>query len=154
MQSLINAQSTHQATILQQAESVTIRSQLRAELNAAIHQRDEGLALAAEHRRTIDLLQQDLRDLKIKLSRATQEKMKIEREYQSTQRLNLSQANNERMDADYYKRKSTELNNRVQSLQIALSEKDRQLTELRHETTTTATTGNNNRTGAGGKRSL
>jgi prefoldin subunit 5 len=58
------------------------------------------------------------------------------------------------VDADYYKRKSTELNNRVQSLQIALSEKDRQLTELRHETTTTATTGNNNRTGAGGKRSL
>jgi hypothetical protein len=75
--------------------------------------------------------------------------MKIEREYHSTQRLNLSQANNERVDADYYKRKAAELNNRVQSLQIALGEKDRQLIELRNETTTSST-----RPGTGDKRSL
>lgn len=150
LQSLINSQTTHQASIIQQAESVTILTNLRAELSVVTFERDQGSALLAEHRRTIDLLQQDVRDFKIKLNRMMQEKMKIEREYQSTQRLNYlsqSSSNDRVIDSDYYKRKSAELNNRVQSLQISLSEKDRQLNELRHETIT-------NRGGVSGKRSL
>lgn len=131
LQNLINSQSNHQTQILEQASTITVCSNLRAELNHVVSDRDQGAAKLAEMQRTTELLQNEIRELKLRLSRMSNEKMRIEREYQSTQRLYKSQSNNEKVDFDYYKRKVSELNGRVQSLQIALNEKDRQLGELR-----------------------
>ena len=43
-------------------------------------QRDEAVAAAAQQQRTVTLLQQEQKNLKLQLSRVTQEKLKIERD--------------------------------------------------------------------------
>jgi len=53
---------------------------LRAELSLAISKRDDAVSAATESQRKVVLLQEELREHKLKLSRATQEKLKLERD--------------------------------------------------------------------------
>jgi len=59
--------------------AVTV-SHLRADLANAIRLRDEAVSTSAEQERKAVLFHEEVRDLKLKLSRATQEKLKLERD--------------------------------------------------------------------------
>lgn len=61
----------------------------------------------------------------------------MERDYISSQRatksLTKSLESHTSSDAEYYKRKTSEQNGRIQSLNAVLAEKNRQIDELRHQ---------------------
>lgn len=102
-----------------------------------IVQRDNSLGKAEEYNRKATLLQEQLNEQKIKVSRVTQEKIKIERDYFASQRATKSLAksleSHSSGDTEYYKRKVNELNGRIQAMHATVAEKNRQLDEMRRQ---------------------
>jgi len=109
-------------------------SKLRGELSVVIGQRDETIGTAEESKRKVGLLQEELRQTKTKLSRVTQEKIKMERDQRATISLAKSlEGNQASTDLEYYKRKVAELSNNAQSMNAIIAEKNRQLDEMRRQ---------------------
>jgi hypothetical protein len=96
--------------------------------------RDEAVADAEQHKRKAVLLQEELREKKIRLSRVTQEKMKLQRDSRSAATLAKSLDSHHHMsDLDYYKRKVSELSGQVQGQNAVIAEKGRQIKELERQ---------------------
>jgi outer membrane murein-binding lipoprotein Lpp len=106
---------------------------LRAELSVVVSQRDEALGFAEESKRKACLFQEELHHVKTKLSRVTQDKIKMERDQRATMSLAKSLDSQGPVDSDYYKRKVSELSSNVQSLNAILVEKNRHLDEMRRQ---------------------
>jgi predicted RNase H-like nuclease (RuvC/YqgF family) len=100
---------------------------------------DAALGSAEESKRKASLLQEELRNQRSKFSKITQEKMKMERDYAASQRATMALAksvgNGSASDSDYYKRKVSDLNSRVQSMHATISEQNRQIQDLRNQLT-------------------
>ena len=101
-------------------------------------QRNEALGQAEEYKHKAALWQEQLNEQKIKMTRVTQEKIKMERDYIASQRASKSlakslESHSSSSDTDYYKRKVDELNGRIQSMHATVAEKNRQLDEMRHQ---------------------
>jgi predicted RNase H-like nuclease (RuvC/YqgF family) len=114
-----------------------IQQKLRAELSVMVAQRDEATSHAQQQQHTVVLLQEQIQDFKMKLSRMTQQKIQFERDClrqaQSSAAMTTSSSAAHRsnaLDSDYYPRKVQELHGRVQSLQAVVAEKNRQIEEL------------------------
>jgi predicted RNase H-like nuclease (RuvC/YqgF family) len=109
---------------------------LRAELSVLVAQRDEATSHAEQQQHTVTLLQEQIQDFKVKLSRMTQQKIQLERDcLRQAQSSTLTTASSAAhrstaLDSDYYPRKVQELQGRVQSLQAVVAEKNRQIEEL------------------------
>jgi outer membrane murein-binding lipoprotein Lpp len=95
---------------------------------------DETLGQAEHAKRTATLLDDELRQIKTKLSRVTQDKIKMERDQRVTMSLAKSlESNPSSVDTEYYKRKTQQLTSQVQGLNASIAEKDRQLKETRRQ---------------------
>lgn len=112
---------------------------LRTELGHVIGQRDEAMATAAGSKRKLSLVQEDLRQTKAKVFRLAQEKAQMEREQLATT-LTLAKTldrsateTSNSYDVTFYKRKVEDLTRKVQSLNVRLVEKNRQLDDLRRQ---------------------
>jgi uncharacterized phage infection (PIP) family protein YhgE len=106
---------------------------LRADLSFMISQRDEALGQAEESKRKASLLDEELRQVKTKFSRVTQDKLKMERDQRATMSLARSLDNQGPADVDYYKRKVSDLSSHAQSMNAVIAEKNRQLDEMRRQ---------------------
>ena len=133
LQNLLRALEASRTETREQSRSAVSEAGLRAELSVMTSSRDEALGLAEESKRKSNLLQEELRQVKTKLSRVTQEKIKMERDHRATLSLAKSLDNQGSADVDYYKRKVSELSSHVQSLNASMAEKDRQLQEMRRQ---------------------
>jgi len=100
---------------------------LRAELAVARKERDEYQAEGEEAKRKVALIEDQYRNTKTKLSRVTQEKLKLERDQRATMSLAKTLDTHSSSDTEYYKRKVTELATHVQQLNAVIAEKNRQL---------------------------
>ena len=98
-----------------------------------VSKKDEAHSSAEEHKRKSALLEEELRQVKMKLSRVTQEKIKMERDQRATMFLAKSLDSHVSSDVDYYKRKVTELNGHLQGMNAVLAEKNRQIEDMRHQ---------------------
>lgn len=128
-QNLLRALEASRAEARENARAAVSEAGLRAELSFMTSQRDEALAQAEESKRKASLLQEELRVCKTKLSRATQEKLKMERDQRAT--LSLAKSlDSQGPDVDYYKRKVSELSSNVQSKNAVIAEKSRQIDEM------------------------
>ena len=102
-----------------------------------VAQRDKATGFAEESKSKVSALQEELRQVKAKLSRVTQEKIKMERDQRATMSLAKSLDSTSSLqghsDAEYYKRKVSELSSQVQSKTAIIAEKNRQLDEMRRQ---------------------
>jgi outer membrane murein-binding lipoprotein Lpp len=98
-----------------------------------LSKRDEAFGNAAEFKRKATLLDQELHQVKTKLSRVTQDKIKMERDQRATMSLAKSLDIHISSDVDFYKRKVTELNSHVQGLNGVIAEKNRHIDEMRRQ---------------------
>jgi len=106
---------------------------LRAELSVMVSKKDEAVSSAEEYKRKATLLEEELRQVKMKLSRVTQEKIKMERDQRATMSLAKSLDSHVSCDVDYYKRKVTELNGQLQGMNAVVAEKNRQIEDMRRQ---------------------
>lgn len=95
--------------------------------------RDEALGQAEEHKRKASLLQDELKDVKIKLSCVTQEKLKMERDQRVAASLAKNLENHVSSDVDYYKRRVTDLSGHIQGMNAVVAEKNRQIEDMRRQ---------------------
>lgn len=102
-----------------------------------------------EQKHKVSLLLEQMTDLKIKIARYQQDKMQSERHLQhlmiqqqsqhvdggttTTQLVTPSNATSGTYDAEFYQRKYNESNQKVQSYQSMMIEKNRQIDELRYQ---------------------
>ena len=77
---VLRALEQSRSTAREYSTHAVTEAHLRAELSMAIRQRDEATGTAAESQRKTALLLEEARDLKLKLSRVTQDKLKLERD--------------------------------------------------------------------------
>lgn len=115
------------------SHSAIAEAKLRADLSHMTTKRDEALSQAEEYKRMAVLVEDELRDVKTKLYRLTQEKIKMERDQRATLSLAKSLENNSSSDSEYYKRKVQELSSHLQSMNALLAEKNRQVDDLRRQ---------------------
>jgi hypothetical protein len=92
-----------------------VEAKLRADLSMIQSKHDEALASGEECKRKNELLEEEIRHVKAKLTRVVQDKIKLERDQRVTMSLAKSFDHNKgSADTDYYKRKVNELTNHVQ----------------------------------------
>lgn len=111
-------------------------------------QRNEALGQMEEQKHKVSLLLEQMTDLKIKIARHQQDKMQSERHLQhlmiqqqnqhvdggtTTTLVTPSNATPGTYDAEFYQRKYNESNQKVQSYQSMMIEKNRQIDELRYQ---------------------
>lgn len=85
----------------------SIEARLRREASCLRSERDEAMADASDSKRKFSLLQEEVRMVKAKLGRVTQEKMKMERDSRAAMSLARSLDSHASSDSDFYKRKVT-----------------------------------------------
>jgi chromosome segregation ATPase len=129
---LLKAVETGQSHTCEKARVAMSEATLRADLRMLTKERDELLGQHEESQRQCALLEEQLGNIKTKLTRVNQEKIKLERDQRTTLSLAKSFDNNASFDLDYYKRKVQELTGHVQGLNAVLGEKNRQIDEMRH----------------------
>jgi outer membrane murein-binding lipoprotein Lpp len=98
-----------------------------------LSKRDEACGSAEESKRKATLLDEELRQVKTKLARVTQEKIKMERDQRATMSLAKSMDSHVSSDVDFYKRKVSELTSHVQGLNAVIAEKNRHIDEMRRQ---------------------
>ena len=111
-------------------------------------QRNEAIGQMEEQKHKVSLLLEQLTDLKIKIARYQQDKMQSERHLQhltmqqlnrhgdggaSTTLVTPSNATHVTSDTEFYQRKYNESNQKIQSYQAMMIEKNRQIDELRYQ---------------------
>jgi len=108
-------------------------SRLRGEISTLKEQNDKLINSEGDSKRKYKLLEEEMRILKSKLSRVTQEKVKLERDARATMSLARSLDSHANSDTEFYKRKVTELNDRLQTKNALVIEQQRQLEEMRRQ---------------------
>ena len=137
-QNLLRAVESSKLEVRESSRSALAEAALRGELAVVGAQKNEALGVAEEYKRKNTLLEEELRQVKTKLLRTTQEKAKMERDQRAT--LSLAKSINQYHgsstsssfgDVDFYKRKVADLTGRLQGMAGLLAEKERQNDELR-----------------------
>jgi len=96
------------------SRSAQVEARLRQNVNTLRDERDKAISENAANRRKLSLQEEELRLTKSKLSRVQQEKISIERDSRVAVSLARSLDNSNSNDAAYYKRKVTELSDKLQ----------------------------------------
>lgn len=130
---LLQAVETAKGDARDSCRHVQMEARLRSELSSLRGERDEALGTATSLKRKATSMEGDLQATKQRLVRIEQEKIKIERDNRAAMSLAKSVGNETSSDIDFYKRKSSELQNQL-SVQIALvAEQKVQIIELRRQ---------------------
>ena len=132
-QNLLQASEKTKLDTQDAARAAVTAAALRADLAVTRNDRDEFQSQAEEAKRKSILMDDQLRNIKTKLSRITQEKLKMERDQRATMSLAKTLDSHTNSDTEYYKRKVTELSTHVQQLNVILAEKNRQLEDTRRQ---------------------
>ena len=105
VKNLLRAVDSSKTDLKDASRDAEIEARLRADISSLRSSRDSVAAQANELKRKYTLLQEELRLVKAKLSRVSQEKVKIERDSRVAISLARSLDNNSSSDADFYRRK-------------------------------------------------
>jgi len=120
-------------TIQDNARAAQMGASLGEEMHVIRSQREVSLEACAELTKKNSLLEEELRFLKGKLHRLTQEKLKVERDSRAAISLARSLDMHTSSDAEFYKRKVDELKDRLNSEQAVATEYKVQLEEMRRK---------------------
>jgi len=128
---LLRAVEASKSDARDSSRTAQIEARLRGEVSNLRSARENALASASESKRKASFLEEEVRLVKAKLSRVSQEKIKIERDSRAALSLARSLDSHASSDTDYYKRKVAELNDRLQSQQAQNAEQKRLIDEMR-----------------------
>jgi len=132
-QNLLRAIETSKSDARDASRHAQIEAKLRSDISSLRGERDEALGGAASLKRKVTLLDEDFRVCKTKLSRVEQEKIKIERDSRAAISLAKSVGSETSSDVDFYKRKSSELQNQLSSQQALVAEQKMQIDDMRRQ---------------------
>ena len=113
------------------SRSAQVEARLRTEINSLRDERDKAITELSDHRRKLSLLEEELRLTKSKSNRVMQEKICMERDSRAAISLARSLDNNNSNDMNYYKRKVSELSDRLQTQQDLISKQINTISQLR-----------------------
>ncbi|KAL7559102.1 hypothetical protein ACA910_017514 [Epithemia clementina (nom. ined.)] len=133
IQNLIHSVETAKAEARDASHQAVVEANLRAELSVAIKDKNEALQSSQKFQAKCSLLSEELMQAKIKLARATQEKIQMERKQRaslsSTEFHCSSNAAASPSTVDCCELKTTEREAKIDSLKTSLAEKDSPLDE-------------------------
>ena len=146
-QNLLRASVTAQENVHDTNQYIITEAKLRAELCTINTKYGETFRQAEEYKHKSTLLQDEIRDLRVKLSRVNHEKVRLERDQRATKLSILSGFETNKVvslsssatklnnvtEMENQKRKIDELNGRIQGMNAVMADKDRQLEELRRQ---------------------
>ena len=104
------------------ARSAQVEARLRTDINSLRDERDQALTELHDYRRKQSLLEEELRLVKSKLTRVTQDKNAMERDSRAAISLARSLDNNNSNDMAYYKRKVSELSDTISKQNNTIAE--------------------------------
>jgi hypothetical protein len=101
----LRAVETNKSQARDHSQASLVEARMRAENMLMTSNRDQTLESLHESNRRLTLLEEELAQIKTKLSKTLQEKMQLERDQRATLSLAKSLQGNVNSDVDYYKRK-------------------------------------------------
>ena len=113
------------------SRSAQLEARLRTDINSLRDERDKATMELSDYRRKLSLFEEELRLTKSKLSRVMQEKISMERDSRAAISLARSLDNNNSNDMNYYKRKVSELSDKLQTQQDLISKQMNTISQLR-----------------------
>lgn len=122
LSSLLRAVESSKSDHRDSARSAQVEARLRTDINSLRDERDKALAELHDYRRKQSLLEEELRLVKSKLTRVTQDKNAMERDSRAAISLARSLDNNNSNDMAYYKRKVSELSDTISKQNNTIAE--------------------------------
>jgi len=113
------------------SRSAQLEARLRTDISSLRDERDKATMELSDYRRKLSLFEEELRLTKSKLSRVMQEKISMERDSRAAISLARSLDNNNSNDMNYYKRKVSELSDKLQTQQDLISKQMNTISQLR-----------------------
>lgn len=133
IQNLLRAVAQSKTDAMEAAKTALVEVELRAEIQAAMAQKGKAEETASDCKRKYSLIEDELRQIKVKLSKVEQEKINLERDRNATMSWAKSVDNSMSSDCEFYKRKVTEQNTHIQGLNAVIAEKNSQIQEMRRQ---------------------
>lgn len=133
LSNLLKAVEASKASARDASRAAQTEARLRGEVSTLLCDRDAALGECAESNRRKILLQEEVRLLKSRVARLTQEKIKVERDSRAALSLARSMDSHAASDVDYYKRKVSDLNDHLQSKTADITELKHQVNEYRRQ---------------------
>ena len=122
LSSLLRAVESSKAEHRDSARSAQVEARLRTDINTLRDERDKALTELHDYRRKQSLLEEELRLVKSKLTRVTQDKNARERDSRAAISLARSLDNNNSNETAYYKRKVSELSDTISKQNNTIAE--------------------------------
>jgi len=138
LQNLLRAVESSKAEARDSSRSAQVEARLRTDINSLRDERDRAVTEGSDNRRKLSLLEEELRLTKSKLSRVMQEKISMERDSRAAISLARSLDNNNSNDMNYYKRKVSELSDKLQTQQDLISKQMNTISQLRGQSGSTS----------------
>lgn len=105
VQNLLQAVEASKSNARDTSRAAQTEARLRSETTSIRAERDVALGTTGEMKRKVNLLEEEVRLLKSRVARLTQDKIKIERESRAVLGLARSMDNHVASDAEFYRRK-------------------------------------------------
>lgn len=102
---LVQAVEASKSNARDSSRAAQTETRLRGEITSIRHERDVALGTKAELQRRTNLLEEEVRMLKSRVGRLTQDKIKIERESRAVLGLARSMDSHVASDVEFYRRK-------------------------------------------------
>lgn len=115
-QNVLRAMEEARVAARDRSSNAVAEATLRAQIVSCTSKCDGAVADAAYAKRQSQLLSDELRQVKTKLSCAVAEKSRLERDHRAAAQLQKTMQQHSSTDAEYHKRKNVELNTHVQGL--------------------------------------
>eukprot|EP00579_Thalassiosira_antarctica_P011139 CAMPEP_0201917494 /NCGR_PEP_ID=MMETSP0903-20130614/6878_1 /ASSEMBLY_ACC=CAM_ASM_000552 /TAXON_ID=420261 /ORGANISM="Thalassiosira antarctica, Strain CCMP982" /LENGTH=298 /DNA_ID=CAMNT_0048453571 /DNA_START=31 /DNA_END=927 /DNA_ORIENTATION=+ len=131
LSNLLRAVESSKAEARDSSRSAQLEARLRTDISSLRDERDKATMELSDYRRKLSLFEEELRLTKSKLSRVMQEKISMERDSRAAISLARSLDNNNSNDMNYYKRKVSELSDKLQTQQDLISKQMNTISQLR-----------------------
>jgi chromosome segregation ATPase len=105
VQNLLKAVETSNEGARDAAQAKLVEAKMRADLLHCTSEKNDALSRLEEVQRRVELLEDDVRNLKDKSTKLQSDKVQLERDYRSAQAMIDSLHGSLNMDVEYYKRK-------------------------------------------------
>ena len=132
-QNLLKAVESSKSSARDASRAAQIEARLRSEVSNARIERDTISSEYSESKRKTGLLQEEVRLLRTRIVRLTQEKIKVERDSRAALSLARSMDTHAASDVDYYKRKVSDLNDHLQAKADIVTELKHQVDEYKRQ---------------------
>lgn len=133
LSNLLRAVEASKTSARDASRTAHIEARLRGEVSSLRSEKDKARGEYAESKRRVVFLEEEVRLLKSRVVKLTQEKVRVERDSRAALSLARSMDSHAASDVDYYKRKVSDLNDHLHSKNAVISELRHQVNEYKKQ---------------------